>query len=143
MRIPQQFVSSSTVTATATVRHQTTFESSAQALPEALCAIQFTSTMKIPKIKLVPKPDDSEGKQAVGYKWNNTAGTRHFLGGIPDGLDITDYPKCDDCNQPMTFYAQIDSIGDDFDLADCQVIHNFVCFDCFTVKAQLTKTLAN
>ena len=39
----------------------------------------------------------------------------------------------------MTFYAQIDSIGDKYDLADCMVIHNFVCFDCFEVKAILSK----
>ena len=69
-------------------------------------------------------------------------GTRHFLGGKPDGLLEEDYPACDGCKAKMTFYAQIDSIGDKFDLADCMVIHNFVCFDCFTVKALLTQALA-
>jgi len=53
-----------------------------------------------------------------------------------------EYPTCDDCKKAMTFYAQVDSIGDKFDLADCMVIHNFVCFDCFTVKALLTQTSA-
>lgn len=95
--------------------------------------------MEIPKIKLVTNPETEEAKEVVGYKWNDVAGTRHFLGGQPDGLQETQYPRCDDCNKPMTFYAQIDSIGDKFDLADCMVIHNFVCFDCFKVKAQLSQ----
>jgi hypothetical protein len=98
--------------------------------------------MNIPKIKLVTQPESEEAKSAVGYEWNEVAGTRHFLGGLPDGLDEKDFPNCDDCGAKMTFYAQVDSIGSEFDLADCMVIHNFVCFECFTVKAQLTQTLA-
>jgi hypothetical protein len=98
--------------------------------------------MEIPKIKLETKPETEEAKAVVGYKWNDVAGTRHFLGGEPDGLDKADYPTCDGCKMTMTFYGQLDSIGDKFDLADCMVIHNFVCFNCFTVKALLTQTLA-
>jgi hypothetical protein len=41
----------------------------------------------------------------------------------------------------MTFYAQIDSIGEDYDLADCMVIHQFACFDCFEVSCQLNQTI--
>lgn len=95
--------------------------------------------MKIPKVKLVTQPETNEAKEVVGYKWNEIAGTRHFLGGKPDGINETVYPICNECNKTMTFYAQIDSIGDKFDLADCMVIHNFVCFDCFEVKAILSK----
>lgn len=98
--------------------------------------------MEIPYIKLSPLPDSEEAKKAIGYKWNEVAGTRHYLGGRPDGISPDEYPKCEDCNLTMTFYAQVDSIGDNYDLADCMVIHNFVCFDCFTVKALLTQTLA-
>lgn len=98
--------------------------------------------MKIPKIKLIPTPETEEAKEAVGYKWNEVAGKRHYLGGEPQELEEKDYPKCDDCSNPMTFYAQIDSIGDQYDLADCMVIQNFVCFDCFNVKAVLTQTRA-
>lgn len=98
--------------------------------------------MEIPKIKLVTQPDTQEAKDIIGYKRNDVAGTRHFLGGQPDGLGKSEFPSCEDCNNTMTFYAQVDSIGDKFDLADCMVIHNFVCFDCFTVKAVLTQTLA-
>ncbi len=99
----------------------------------------YRELMKIPKIKLVPQPETTEAKAAVGYKWNDIAGTRHYLGGTPSGCDENDYPTCDDCGRKMTFYAQIDSIGDEYDLADCMVIHNFVCFDCFTVKCTLNQ----
>ncbi|NJB37804.1 hypothetical protein [Croceivirga sp. JEA036] len=95
--------------------------------------------MKIPEIKLTPTPETEEAKSAVGYKWNEKAGFRHKLGGDADGISPADYPKCKDCDEKMTFYAQIDSIGDDFDLADCMVIHQFVCFDCFTVDSQLNQ----
>ncbi len=97
--------------------------------------------MEIPKVKLVTQPETEEAKEIVGYKWNSVAGTRHYLGGNPDGLVASEYPTCENCKKPMTFYAQIDSIGDKFDLADCMVIHNFVCFECFNVKAVLTQTL--
>jgi len=92
--------------------------------------------LQIPKIKLVPTPETAEASNAVGYKWNNEAGTRHFLGGEPtDGKR----PNCESCHEPMTFYAQIDSIGDKYDLADCMVIHTYVCFDCFIVKSSLVQ----
>lgn len=97
--------------------------------------------MEIPKVKLVTQPETDEAKAIVGYEWNEIAGTRHHLGGKPDGLTEGEYPACEDCKKTMTFYAQVDSIGDKFDLADCMVIHNFVCFDCFTVKAMLSQTL--
>lgn len=97
--------------------------------------------MEIPKIKLVMQPETEEAKAVVGFKWNNIAGTRHYLGGKPDDLPETEYPVCDSCNSTMTFYAQIDSVGDKFSLADCMVIHNFVCFDCNTVNARLSATL--
>ena len=97
--------------------------------------------MKIPEIKLIPQPETDEAKKTLGYEWNKEAGTRHKLGGEPDGLSEEMYPKCVSCNLKMTFYAQIDSIGDKYDLADCKVIHQFVCFDCFEVSCQLTQTI--
>lgn len=95
--------------------------------------------MELPKIKLIAQPETVEAQEIVGYKWNDVAGTRHFLGGKPEGLNDSEYPICEDCKKTMTFYAQVDSIGDKFDLADCMVIHNFVCFECFNVKAILSQ----
>jgi hypothetical protein len=37
----------------------------------------------------------------------------------------------------MTFYGQLDSIGDRFNLADCGMIYVFVCFDCFETQSVL------
>lgn len=64
--------------------------------------------MEIPKVKLVTQPETNEAKEIVGYKWNEVAGTRHFLGGKPDGLAESEYPTCEGCKKTMTFYAQVD-----------------------------------
>jgi hypothetical protein len=37
----------------------------------------------------------------------------------------------------MTFYAQLDSLGDNHCLADCGMIYVFVCWDCFETKSVL------
>ena len=91
--------------------------------------------MDIPEIKLVPQPETPEAEDALGYRYNEEAGKRHKLGGAPDFIQEFDWPVC--CDGRMTFYAQIDSIGDDFDLADCGMIYVFVCFDCFETKSIL------
>lgn len=49
--------------------------------------------MVIPKVKLVPQPESQETKGIVGYTWNKIAGTRHFLGGKPDGLDENQFER--------------------------------------------------
>lgn len=91
--------------------------------------------MEIPEIKLIPAPETEEARNAVGYKYNKEAGTRHKLGGKPDFLQAEDWPSC--CGKEMTFYGQLDSIGDNYDLADCGMICVFVCFDCFNTKSIL------
>jgi len=37
----------------------------------------------------------------------------------------------------MTFYGQLDSVGDAVCLADCGMIYVFVCFDCYETKSVL------
>jgi len=37
----------------------------------------------------------------------------------------------------MTFYAQLDGVGDSFDLADCGLIYVFVCFNDFATTSIL------
>lgn len=93
--------------------------------------------MLIPEIKLVPDPQTKKAKQVVGFQWNDEAGTRHKLGGEPDFIQEESWPKCTDCQNKMTFYAQLDSIGDKYCLADCGMIYVFVCFDCFETKSIL------
>ena len=95
----------------------------------------------IPEIKLITSPETEEAKAVIGYKWNEVAGTRHKLGGLATGERV-EYPSCIDCKQPMTCYATIDSIGDEYDLADCCVINVFVCLDCLTTQSQIDQALA-
>ena len=91
--------------------------------------------MEIPEIKLVPTPETEEAKEAIGYKYNSEAGVRHKLGGKPDFIQYEEWPTC--CGGKMTFYGQLDSIGDYYDLADCGMIYVFVCYDCFNTKSIL------
>lgn len=71
------------------------------------------------------------------FKWaGGDIGRRHRLGGSPDFIQDSAIPTCS-CGKEMKFYAQIDSINDEFILADCGMIYVFVCFDCFEVKSML------
>ena len=92
--------------------------------------------MKIPEIPLVPATASDEARAAVGYRWAEShMGHRHKLGGEPDWIQEPEVPSC--CGKAMTFYGQLDSIGDEIDLADCGMIYVFVCFDCFTTHSVL------
>ena len=91
----------------------------------------------IPPFKLVPEPLSQEAADLPPFKWaGNETGRRHRLGGAPDFLQKPDIPACT-CRKPMTFYAQLDSINDEFCLADCAMIYVFVCFDCFETRSIL------
>lgn len=92
----------------------------------------------IPEIPLVPAPETPEAKQAVGFKWaGEVVGHRHKLGGEPDWLQDAEIPACASCGEAMTFYGQLDSIGDEHCLADVGMIYVFVCFGCFTARSLL------
>ena len=93
--------------------------------------------MKIPEIPLKPDPSTDEAKRTIGFEWNDTAGKRHKLGGEPQWLQNQEIPSCTSCSESMTFYGQLDSIGDDIVLADCGLVYVFVCFGCFTTTAIL------
>jgi len=93
---------------------------------------------QIPEIPLSPAPVTPEAREIVGFKWAEAnVGRRHKLGGSPDWLQTRELPACPDCSQPMTFYGQLDSIGDEVTLADVGMIYIFVCFDCFTTRSVL------
>jgi len=88
-------------------------------------------TMRIPGFRLVPQPLDTAAADMAKFKYAPPEiGTRHKLGGEPDFIQGDDYPICRDCRQRMTFYAQLDSINDQFCLGDCGMIYIFVCFGC-------------
>ena len=91
----------------------------------------------IPPFKLLPVPLNSDAESLPKYQWApDEIGTRHQLGGAPSFLQGKISPKCS-CGEEMTFYAQLDSINDEINLADCGLIYVFVCFDCFETKSIL------
>jgi hypothetical protein len=91
---------------------------------------------KIPPFKLIPEPLTEEAKNLPKFKWaDDEIGTRHQLGGEPKFIQQEDYPFCSDCEKQMTFYGQLDSINDDFCIADCGMIYVFICFDCNTTES--------
>jgi hypothetical protein len=98
-------------------------------------------TTKIPPFRLVLEPLSEASARVTGFKWagedalGRKIGQRHKLGGDPDFLQRDQIPSCPDCKSAMTFYGQLDSIGDEICLADCGMIYVFVCFNCFTTKS--------
>jgi hypothetical protein len=93
--------------------------------------------LEIPEIPLHLAPHTPQAKDAIGFKWaGGEIGHRSKIGGKPDWIQGTPGPKCS-CGELMTFYGQLDSIGDRFNLADCGMIYVFVCFDCFETQSVL------
>ncbi len=85
----------------------------------------------IPMIPLVPQPIDEEGREAMGFKYaDEEVGKRHQLGGSPTWIQGEDTPDCPHCGDSMSFYGQLDSIGDRHVIADCGMVYVFICFDC-------------
>ncbi len=93
--------------------------------------------MKIPSIPLIPNPQSPEAKAALGFKWAPAeVGARHRIGGEPEWIRVESTPTCS-CGSEMDFYAQLDSVGDKFCLADCGMIYVYVCWGCFESKSIL------
>jgi len=88
----------------------------------------------IPEIPLVPNTQSAAAKVVFGHKWAAPEiGHRHKIGGTPDWQQGEEWPHC--CGKRMTFYAQLDSVGDKIHLGDCGLIYVLVCFDCLTIKS--------
>lgn len=85
----------------------------------------------IPPFKLVLEPVGDDARAMQGFKWApENIGKRHRIGGVPEFLQQSKWPTCSVCQRDMTFYAQLDSIGDDLVIADCGMVYVFICFDC-------------
>src|SRR5262245_55655773 len=94
----------------------------------------------IPAFKLIPEPLSEEAIKLPGFKWaGEGVGKRHQLGGKPTRWidDEQPWPCCPHCKEKMTFYAQLDSINDEFNVADACLIYVFLCFNCNEVFATL------
>jgi hypothetical protein len=94
------------------------------------------STRKIPEIPLSLVPGTPEAEAVIGFAWAKDMGKRSKIGGDPDWIQGPDRPACS-CGSEMSFYGQLDSVGDSVCLADCGMVYVFICFDCFTSSAVL------
>jgi hypothetical protein len=98
----------------------------------------MSSPRKFPEIPLSPSPATPDARAVIGFKWAaENVGHRHKLGGDPDWLQGADVPSCLACREAMTFYGQLDSVGDKMTLADVGIVYVFVCFDCYETKSVL------
>ena len=89
-----------------------------------------------PEFRLEAHSLTPEAEAAAQFEWAEPEiGQRHRIGGEPD-RDAA-YPRCRLCSAPMSFYGQLDSIGDDIALADAGVVEVFVCFSCFEAAARV------
>lgn len=55
--------------------------------------------MKIPEIPLRPDPQSDDGREVIGFRWNDVAGNRHKLGGDPDWIQAAEQPRCPSCRE--------------------------------------------
>jgi hypothetical protein len=86
---------------------------------------------EIPPFRLIAEPVNAEAAALPSFRWaSEGAGTRHRLGGKPNGIQQVEYPKCAECGETMTFYGQLDSLNDDFCIGDLGLVYVFICFDC-------------
>jgi hypothetical protein len=93
---------------------------------------------RIPPFRLYAHPLTPDAEAVAGFQWASPEiGARHRIGGEPDAVPESAYPRCPSCGQAMTFYGQLDSIGDDVVLADAGVVH---VFDCFDAAARVVST---
>jgi hypothetical protein len=86
---------------------------------------------KIRPFRLLPKPLSREAEEMAGFQWaRGDIGTRHKLGGMPDLIQESQWPRCPACDEDMSSVAQIDSVNDEFLFGDCGMIYVFYCFAC-------------
>ncbi|MBM3469093.1 MAG: DUF1963 domain-containing protein [Alphaproteobacteria bacterium] len=86
---------------------------------------------KIPPFRLILKPLNDEAANLPKFKWaSEKVGSRHQLGGTPTFIQQEEWPDCPSCSNKMSFYGQLDSLNDEFVIADCGMLYVFLCFDC-------------
>ena len=91
---------------------------------------------EIPEFRLHVEPVTRAAEALLGFRWAaDDVGRRHRLGGSPTWLQNDETPTCPDCSERMTFYGQLDSIGDDLTIADAGMVYVFVCFNDFAARA--------
>ncbi len=93
---------------------------------------------QIPEFRLTPVPVGVEAASLAErpFRWaSSDVGFRHKIGGKADFLQKPEQPTCGTCRIEMVFYGQLDSVSDDFSIADCGMIYVFLCFHCYEARA--------
>jgi hypothetical protein len=91
---------------------------------------------EIPPFRLLTEPMNDEAASLPPFNWADPEiGTRHRLGGRPEAIQAVEYPECPHCGEKMTFYGQLDSLNDEFCIADVGLVYVFVCFECSEATA--------
>ncbi len=88
--------------------------------------------MRLPeyRVELMPVNAESENSRKFSkYCWEEL-GKRFKIGGVPNFIQSKEIPLCPHCNKEMSFYAQLDAIGENYDIGDSGLIYVFYCFDC-------------
>src|SRR5258706_1921804 len=92
--------------------------------------------VRVPAFKLILEPIDAAARNLEPFLApQELIGKRHQLGGEPTFIREPEWPLCAACHEPMSFYGQLDSINDEYGLADGGMIYVFVCYNDFEVKA--------
>jgi hypothetical protein len=88
-------------------------------------------------LELIPVDENAKnGRVFSKYCWEEL-GKRFKIGGKPNFIQNREYPKCSCCHKDMIFYAQLDTVGDRYDIGDSGLIYIFYCFDCNEVEAMV------
>jgi hypothetical protein len=91
---------------------------------------------QLPFIRLRRETQDEQAHSAIGFKYaGGDVGDRNQIGGKPSWLQGDQSPTCPQCQGAMSFYGQLDSVGDDIVIADCGLIYVFFCFGCQCAEA--------
>lgn len=86
---------------------------------------------RIPAFRLIAEPLEAAAAEMPPFQWaGEEIGKRHRLGGDPGFIQDYHWPTCPECKGRMTFLAQIDSLNDEFNIADCGLVYVFYCFEC-------------
>jgi uncharacterized protein YwqG len=99
----------------------------------------------LPEIKVTLRRCGRQ-ERAVALDYPDNLGLRTKLGGKPDWIHEPEIPFCTECDTPLTFVAQIDSIEhesdknhlakpalggkQDYMFGDVGMIYVFFCFSC-------------
>ncbi len=85
---------------------------------------------EIPEIKLAMVGTTFEACKLIGFNFaDETVGKRSKSGGQPDISALAQTSAFPACTKEMTFYSQIDPVGDDACLADIGMACVFDCFE--------------